>query len=59
MYGLNRLRNAGFEKKAALSGFYETNSLHSGYVRPKGRTLQRNEFFRSPVAGVWLKNSAL
>jgi len=23
------------------------NSLHSSYVRPKGRTLQRSEFFRS------------
>jgi hypothetical protein len=36
--------NAGFENKASHLKPY---SLHSSYVRPDGRTLQRIELFRS------------
>src|SRR5271168_661394 len=45
--GLKRLRKkVPFEEKGFPQRL-KPNSLQSGYVRPKGRTLQRSEFFRS------------
>jgi hypothetical protein len=48
MFELNWLRkNARFYEESSPQRL-KPNSLHGSYIRPKGRTLQRSEFFRNP-----------
>jgi hypothetical protein len=47
--GKQAAENAVFGEESSPQRL-KPNSLHSSYVRPEGRTLQKNEFFRSQLS---------